>query len=113
MRRVRLFSPHRAGLVLEGEGEGGSASSVTALFSTTDTDSAGGDNTSISKECVQVLSASGTLTLAHPLEHCWSSLELLQPSEPGSGGPSDGKNPGSQGDDSISLSASWCSSWCR
>ena len=63
------------------EGEGCSVNSTIALLSTTDC-KGGGDT---SKECVHVISASGMLTLAHPLEHCWSSLELLQPSASGSG----------------------------
>ena len=63
------------------EGEDCSVNSVIALLSSTDCEG-GGDT---SKECAPVISVSGTLTLAHTLEHCWSSLELLQPSASGSG----------------------------
>ena len=80
MRQALLFRPCRTGPVAL-EGEGGSASSATALLSSTDC--AGGGDTS--NMCALVISASGMLSLAHPLEHCWSSLELPQPSESGSG----------------------------
>ena len=77
-RRTLLFRPRRTGPVVV-EGEGCSVNTTIALLSSTDCEG-GGDT---SKECVHVISASGTL--AHPLKHCWSSLELLQPSASGSG----------------------------
>ena len=80
MRRALFFRPRRTGPVVL-EGESCSVNSAIALLSSTDCEG-GGDT---SKECVHVISASGTQTLAHPLEHCWSSLELLQPSASGSG----------------------------
>ena len=118
MRQALLFRPRRTGPVVL-EGEGGSASSATALLSSTDcagggdtsnallssSDCAGGGDTS--KECALVISASGMLSLAHPLEYCWSSLELPQPSESGSGvirSVSVAVSSGLQ-DDSLSFSA--------
>ena len=115
MRQALLFRPRRTGPIVL-EGEGGSVNSAIALLSSTDcagggdtsnasTDCAGGGDTS--NECALVISASGMLSLAHPLEHGWSSLELLQPSESDSGvirSVSVAVSSGLQ-DDSLSFSA--------